>query len=126
MTQPIENAADPGDVIDLVLQVLLVAAVLRAAHPTPAAMGLAGAALEMAEALMAPPAGAMLTRIERYDAVCRQRLERNESLDPTVIAHLCAMGDISDEDPRHQEFLIRLRSAPDVLQRMEQVCSGRV
>ena len=119
------DGADPASVAaDQILRALMVASVLRAAHPTPAAEGLAEAARDMAEALTSRPGGALLASLQRYDAQCRRKLAQHDPLDVVATAHLCAMGCIPHDDPRHQAMLDHLFTTPDVPQRMQRVLAG--
>jgi hypothetical protein len=61
--------------------------------------------------------------LEHIDQQCRMRLDQGEPLDVTTLAHLCAMGVISPDDPRHQalfEQLMRTNDAPDRVARLLQ------
>jgi hypothetical protein len=51
-------------------------------------------------------------------------LAQGEALDQVATAHLCAMGDISADDPRHCALLDLLFTTPGVPQRMARVCAG--
>jgi hypothetical protein len=78
----------------------------------------------MAQSLTHPPDGPLLARMRIYDASCRRRLAQGEALDQVATAHLCAMGDISADDPRHCALLDLLFTTPGVPQRMARVCAG--
>jgi hypothetical protein len=124
MTSPDAAADDAGESVDQILRAVLVAAALRAAQPMSAAEGLAEVAQDMAQAFSRPPAGALWERMRMYDASCRLRLAQSMALDPVATAHLCAMGWIPADDPRHRALLDRLFTTPGVPQRMARVCAG--
>ncbi len=124
MIPPADGTDGAGPVADQILRAVLVASVLRTVQATPVAEGLGEAAQDMAAALTHQPTGALLASLQRYDAQCRRKLAQHDPLDLVDVAHLCAMGCIPSDDPRHQALLNHLFATPDVPQRMQRVCAG--